>query len=154
MLRKILIRGLLAMSIGVLTLAAGVALLYVTNTNPPLAAISAAEIEAPTRPYVIRMHAQWCHFCRGTKGAWEEVVEAYGDRANLLVLDFTNEDTWSASEAEARRLKLDGVLQDWYGASGIVLVVDGRTKELVGEVGGFADAAAYGAAIDAALARQ
>src|SRR5688572_25137752 len=119
MLRKILMRGVLALGGAIVLLVATVGVLYLTNTTSPLAAISVAEAEAPTRPYVIRMHAQWCHFCRGTKGAWEQTVAAYGDRANLLVLDFTNEDTWIASEAEARRLKLDGVLQDWYGASGV-----------------------------------
>jgi thiol-disulfide isomerase/thioredoxin len=138
----------------VFALVALVGTLYVTNTTPQLRALSVVETESSAKPIVIKLHAQWCYICRGTKGAWEEVVEAYRDRAHLLVFDFTNSETTAASEAEARRLKLDRVFEEYWGASGLVLVVDSATREAVSEVGGFVKADAYRSAIDAFLARR
>src|SRR5688572_18456846 len=97
---RIVLLALKVLGGAVLVLAATVGVLYATNTTAPLAPISLAEAETSAKPYVIRMHAQWCYYCRGTKGAWEEIVEAYSDRVNLVALDFTDEETWLASEAE------------------------------------------------------
>ena len=147
MLRK----ALLAAGGATVVLAAAVAVLYITNTTSPLAAISTVEAETSTKPYVIKIHAQWCPVCRATKGAWEEIVDAYQDRAHMLVLDFTNEETSAAAVAEAQRLKLDSVINEYYGATGLVVVVDGRTRQMT-DVGGFVNASAYAQAIDAVLA--
>lgn len=149
MLRKLVF----ALGGAVVAVVAVVALLYITNTTSPLAPIVLAEAQTSARPYVIKIHAQWCPICRGTKGAWEEIVEQYRDKAHLLVLDFTNEETSAAAVAEAQRLKLDRVIEEYYGATGLVVIVDGRTKEMT-DVGGFVDASVYAAAIDAVMARQ
>jgi thiol-disulfide isomerase/thioredoxin len=137
-----------------LVLGVAVAALYITNTTPPLPALALADTEDSAKPIVIKMHAQWCPICRATKGAWSELVDRYAERAHLLVLDFTNEQTEAASEAEVRRLKLDGAVEEFYGATGLVLVVDGRTKRVASVVGGIVGTDDYGAAIDAVLAAR
>src|SRR5262245_41304125 len=84
-----------------------VAVLYVTNATPVVPAISDREAAAPAKPYVIKLHAQWCVVCRATKGVWSQLESEYSTRANLVVFDFTNDDTTAASQAEAHRLGLD-----------------------------------------------
>lgn len=149
MLRKLL----LAFAGGFGMLCVVGALLYVTNTTSPLAPIALADVERSTKPYVVKIHAQWCSVCQATKGAWEEVVEAYRDKVHLLVLDFTTEATSAAAVAEAKRLGLDAVIDNYHGATGLVVIVDGRTKEMT-DVGGIVSATAYRAAIDAVLTQQ
>jgi hypothetical protein len=89
-----------------------------------------------------------------TKDVWSQIEETYADRVNLLVLDFTNQANADASQAEARRLGLDKFFDEFGGATGIVVVLDGRTREVTAEIGGSRDFTEYRDAIDAALKRQ
>lgn len=140
---------LLAVASLLVLLVGTVAVLYATNTAPRVPELAAADAG---KPYVVKLHAQWCPVCRLTKGVWSEIEEAYAGRVNMVVLDFTNEANTEASRATARRLGLDAFFDEWVGATGIVAVLDGRTKEVSGWVGGVEDFHVYGEAIDAALA--
>src|SRR4051812_30605183 len=73
-------------------LASGV-VVYATNTAPVVAVVSAAEVRSPTKPFVVKVHAQWCPVCMSTKGVWAKVQKAYAERVNLVVFDLTNETT-------------------------------------------------------------
>lgn len=149
MLRRILFAVVAA---GVVLVLAGTAA-YIGNATPEVPPIGNAD-EAGGRPWVVKLHARWCPVCMVTKDVWAGIEAAYGGRVNLLVLDFTNEATTTASEAEARRLGLDGVLRDYYGASGIVLVLDTESHAVRSEIAGSLDWDDYTAAIDAAIARE
>lgn len=126
--------------------------LYLTNTVPPVAAISAAEAANPTKPYVVKLHAQWCPICMLTKGVWAEIEETYASRVNLLVLDFTDEASANASRAEAERLGLGQFFEEHAYWTGTIAVADGRSREATASIHGSRDFAEYRMAIDAALA--
>ena len=83
---------------------------------------------------------------------WSEIEESYRGRVRLAVFDFTDETTTGATRAEAQRLGLDTVLEEAGAATGTILVLDGRTKEIVAWINGSRDFAEYSTAIDAALA--
>lgn len=131
-------------------LAAIVAVTYVTNTAPVLPSIPAAEA-ANGKPYVVKLHAQWCPICMLTKGVWSEIEQSYQGRAHLLVLDFTDDATTAASRAEAARLDLSAFFDEFEGSTGPIAVLDGRTHEVQSVISGSRDFADYRAAIDAAL---
>jgi len=57
-----------------------------------------------------------------------------------------------ASRAEAARLGLTKMFDEYGGATGMIVVVDGRTKEVTSAIKGSRDVREYHAAIDAALA--
>ena len=124
--------------------------------DPSLAVPSPAGTEAeardPSRPFVVKMHAQWCPVCLLTKGTWAAVQQTHAGSANLVVFDFTNEKTTEASRADAKRLGLEKFFDENGGVSGVVYVLDGRTKEVRAELVGEHNAAAYGRAIEAANA--
>jgi thiol-disulfide isomerase/thioredoxin len=143
-------RALVVVSIVVAALIAVGYTLYARNLAPAVPAIAAAE--AVGKPYVVKLHAQWCPVCMVTKGVWSEIEEAYSGRVNLVVLDFTNDANSQASRAEAARLGLEEFFADYGGATGTIVVLDGRTKEVTAAINGSRDFAAYRAAIDAALA--
>jgi thiol-disulfide isomerase/thioredoxin len=127
--------------------------LYVSNSAPAVPAISAVEAATTGKPYVVKLHAQWCPACLVTKGVWSQIEESYSGRAHLVVLDFTNQATTDASKVEATRLGLGRLFDEYAGASGIVVVLDGRTREVTASISGSRDFAEYRAAIDAALDR-
>jgi len=134
-----------------ITMALVVAALYTWNATPTVAPISTAHAADPNRPFVVKLHAQWCPVCMATKAMWSQVEAAYADRANLVVFDFTSEKTTEASQTEARRLGLDAFFEDSVGWTGAVVVLDGRTKQETAAIQGSRDFAEYRTAIDAAL---
>jgi thiol-disulfide isomerase/thioredoxin len=125
---------------------------YVRNPPPAVAAVSAVQAERADRPYVVKLHAQWCPVCMVTKRIWSQVEDAYSQRVNLVVLDFTNQATTDASRGEARRLGLEPFFDEYAGTTGVIAVLDGRTHEVRAAIKGSRDFAEYRAAIDSALA--
>ncbi len=147
MLKKtLLVLAALALGLAVVVLS-----LYVTNRAPTVPAVLAQEIANPSRPYVVKLHAQWCPLCMVTKGVWGQIEDTYGGRVNLVVLDFTNDATSTASRTEAKRLGLEPFFAEYEGATGIVVVLS-APKQVPAEIKGSRDFAAYRTAIDAALA--
>ena len=68
------------------------------------------------------------------------------------VLDFTTDAKADASRAEATRLGLTKFFDEYGGATGTIVVLDGRTKDVAASINGSRDFTAYRTAIDAALA--
>src|SRR4051794_1616771 len=113
MIKRILL-VLLSLTVAV---AAVVTIMYVRNTAPAVAAISASEAANPTKPFVVKLHAQWCPICMTTRSIWSQIDETYSTRVNLLIFDFTNDATTAASRVEAKRVGLETYF-DETGATG------------------------------------
>lgn len=144
-------RALSAAVVLVAALVATGAILYARNATPAVPTITTADAAAAGAPWVIKLHAQWCPVCMLTKSMWSEVEAHYAGRVRLAVFDFTDEATRTATRAEAERLGLSAVLEEIGFATGPIVVLDGRTKEILAWVDSrnFDD---YRAAIDAAIA--
>jgi thiol-disulfide isomerase/thioredoxin len=125
---------------------------YLGNVAPAVPSVSVEEAARADKPYVVKLHAQWCPVCMVTKGVWSQIEETYAGRVHLVVLDFTSEANTEASRVEAARLGLGGLFDEYGGVTGVVVVLDGRTKQVTSEIGGSRDFAHYQRAIDAALA--
>lgn len=147
-------KTLLVLSSLVAVLAALGFILYYTNPMPAVPAVSDAEAGNPSKPYVVKLHAQWCPVCMLTKDVWSQIEDAYSTRANLVVLDFTNQANTDRSRAEAKRLGLETFFDEYAGATGTIVVLDGRTKEVTASINGSRNFGEYRAAIDAALKRM
>lgn len=141
-------RLLLATILTAAALAGTVAVLYASNGAPSVTPAS----NGTAMPFVVKLHARWCPYCLLQKDEWSQIEAAYAGRVNLVVLDFTNERATERSRAEAARLGLDGFFDEYAGATGLVVVLDGQTRDVLAEVGGNQPFDAFRAAIDAALA--
>jgi hypothetical protein len=141
-----------AIVLGAVLVAAGY-VIYAGNAAPTVPPVSAVEAAKAGKPYVVKLHAQWCAVCVVTKGMWSQIEDAYAGRVHLVVLDFTNEANTEASRAEAARLGLTEFFNEYGGATGTIVVLDGRTRQVTASINGSRDFAEYRAAIDAALAR-
>jgi thiol-disulfide isomerase/thioredoxin len=137
-------------SLAVAVMGAG-GILYVRNTAPVVPAISSSDAANPSRPYVVKLHAQWCPICMLTKGVWSQVETTYAGRANFVVFDFTDDATTSASKAEATRLGLVKFFDENVGATGSISVLDGRSGREMESIQGVHGFDAYRAAIDEGL---
>jgi thiol-disulfide isomerase/thioredoxin len=147
MIRKTL---LAVASLAVAVIAVG-GILYVRNTAPSVPAISDSDAANPSKPYVVKLHAQWCPICMLTRGVWSQVETAYAGRANFVVFDFTNDATTSASKAEAVRLGLGNFFDENVGATGSISVLDGRSGREMASIQGVHGFDEYRAAIDEGL---
>lgn len=139
-----------AISLGAV-LVASAYMLYIGNAAPAVSEISAEEAANPSKPYVVKLHAQWCPVCMMTKGVWSQIEATYSPRVNLVVFDFTNESTSGESRDTARRLGLEQFFDENTGWTGTIAVLDGRTKEVAAVIHGSRDFAEYRAAIDRTL---
>jgi thiol-disulfide isomerase/thioredoxin len=149
--RSLLLRALLVVASLTVALVAAGPVMYHLNATPAVPTISFAEAANPTKPYVVKLHAQWCPVCMLTLGVWSQVEASYSTRVNLVVFDFTNQATTDASRAEAGRLGLGKVFDENAGWTGTILVLDGRTKDVTASIHGSRDFTEYRAAIDGAL---
>jgi thiol-disulfide isomerase/thioredoxin len=124
---------------------------YLGNAAPAVAALSPEEAARNSKPYVIKLHAQWCPVCLMTKDVWSEIEKTYAGRVNLVVFDFTNDENTEASKALASRLGLDRFFEEYAGASGTIAVLDGRTKQVKASIKGSRNFSEYREAIEGAL---
>jgi thiol-disulfide isomerase/thioredoxin len=147
MLRK----SLIAVLVLALSLVAAVGVFYLGNPAPAVAAISTADIADTSRPFIVKLHARWCPVCMLTKDEWAEIEARYADRAKLLVFDSTNSASVARSSIEAERLGLTGLWNEYQGASGLVLVLDGESRETLVSLGGLHTFDEYREAIDAVI---
>jgi hypothetical protein len=129
-------------------------ILYGANSPPAVPPVAASEVDVPTKPFVVKLHARWCPVCMQTKDEWAQIAETYGSRANLFVFDSTSETTIAASQRQAAALGLDRILEDFHGASGMVLVINSGTREVQAILTGNQSFGSYQAAIDGALGRN
>ena len=144
-------KALLGVSGLIALLAIGVGAAYYLNAAPVVPAIPTDVAANTNKPFVVKLHARYCHICMATMGMWSQVEETYGDRVNLVVFDFTNEANWEASRAEAVRLGMQSFFSEYAGISGVVAVVDPKTKEVTGWIDGSRNFADYRTAIDDAI---
>jgi hypothetical protein len=144
-------KALLVLLSSGLALAAIGSVLYLGNSAPVAPTVAAADLANPARPYVVKLHAQWCPVCLVTKGVWGEIEKTYTGRVNLVVFDFTTEADTATSRAEAKRLGLESFFEEYEGSTGLVVVLSPR-KEVLADIKGSRDFSHYRAAIDASLA--
>ncbi len=84
------------------------------------------------KPTVVKIHASWCGTCTRLEGTWKKLQDTYGDSANFVVFDVTDKAALEKSRAEAKRLGLTTVLDEFKASTGTIAVVgaDGKTLEV------------------------
>ena len=96
---------------------------------------TAATVQANTgseKPTVVKIHASWCGTCARLDGTWKKLKETYGDSANFVVFDVTDKAALQKSRAEAERLGLTTVLDEFKASTGTIAVIgtDGETLDV------------------------
>lgn len=108
---------------------------------------------AVAKPFVVKIHADWCGTCTRLNPTFEALKQKYGERANLVVLDVTDKDTLAAATAKAKELGISEFFDRYKGRTGTIgiLLADGETvRVLAGET----DLARYDDVIELAIERS
>ena len=107
---------------------------------------------AVTKPFVVKIHADWCGTCRMLEPTWSKIESEFGDRVHLVKLDVSDRAATEQSRAEAARLGLSGFFKEYGAATGTICVVDGETLEPVAIMRGETDLSKYREAVEKARA--
>lgn len=146
MRRKIL----LAAAAAPFVLAAVAAILMFANPAPAVPDAGAASTP-DGRPIVVKLHARWCPVCMTTKDVWSSVAGEYAGRVRFVVFDFTSDATTASSRARAQAAGLESLFDDCNGETGTVLVLDGRSREVIARLHGDREIGHYREVVDALL---
>ena len=109
----------------------------------------AAEL-SETKPYVVKIHADWCGTCRMLEPTWLKIESELGDRAHLVQLDVSDRAAAKRSLAEAERLGLGEFFLEYRGSTGTIGVIDGNTFKPVAIMRGESDFSKYQEAVEKA----
>lgn len=127
--------------------------MYAFNGAPKSPTTTTGAPLDPSKPTIVKVHAQWCPVCMLGKSAWKQLERDYATRANLVVFDATNQKTIETSRAEAQRLGLAELFDAHSSEVGAVLLLRPGSKEASDTVPGLSKLSAYKVAIDAVLER-
>jgi len=110
-----------------------------------VAAISAAA--DASRPFVVKVHADWCGVCTALNSTWSELGSQLGDGARLVIFDVTDRESLRTSQAEAHRLGLDAFFAEYKSRTGTIAVLRGDTRGKIEVMKGVRNVARYEAAV-------
>ena len=129
-----------------LALAAALAL---SALAPSVRAEDAVEI-SEAKPYVVKIHADWCRTCRKLEGTWLKIESELGGDAHLVKLDVSDRAAVERSLAEAERLGLGDFFREYRASTGTIGVIDGKTFKPVAIMRGELDFSKYQEAVEKA----
>ena len=115
-----------------------------------LVAFDTVQAETDSRPFLVKVHADWCGSCVKLEPVWKEIEANLGDRARTVVFDVTNKGSMQEARETAAGLGLAETFAQYGGRTGTILVVRGDSHEVVKVFKGEYDLAPYEAAIAAA----
>jgi thiol-disulfide isomerase/thioredoxin len=83
------------------------------------------------KPYVVKIHADWCGRCRATQETWARILTELGGEATVIELDVSDRAAYQASLEEAERLGIRSFFREYRRRTGVIAVLDCRTLEPV-----------------------
>lgn len=83
------------------------------------------------KPYVVKIHADWCGSCKALKSVWQRIEIDLRDQATIVTLDVSDRVAYRESEATAERLGIREFFQEYRSRTGTVAVLDCKSHEPV-----------------------
>jgi thiol-disulfide isomerase/thioredoxin len=96
-----------------------------------LAGAPAAEETCAARPYVVKVHADWCGTCKSLESTWTRVERELADEATVVEFDVSDRKAYEHSRELAERLGIADFFQAHRSRTGTVAVLDCETLEPV-----------------------
>lgn len=106
------------------------------------------------RPFVVKIHADWCLLCAFLDVVWDDLRRDPGPDARLVVLDVSDRTSLVGARAEAERLGILPFLSQHRSRTGTIGVLDGDDRELVEAFHGSGRVEEYRRAIEKARRRK
>jgi thiol-disulfide isomerase/thioredoxin len=100
-----------------------------------LAGSAAMSEDAPEgcsgKPYVVKIHADWCGNCKALKSVWQRIETDLRDQATIVTLDVSDRVAYLESQATAERLDISEFFQEYRSRTGTIAVLDCKSHEPV-----------------------
>lgn len=109
-----------------------------------------AEAVCEGKPYLVKIHADWCGSCKATKAVWKRVQQELGKQTTVVVLDVSSRTRYEKAVAEAERLEIEEFFQEYRTRTGVVGALHCRTREPVVILQGESDFEKYRQAVEKA----
>lgn len=97
----------------------------------------------PKRPFVVKIHADWCMTCLMLDFTWRDLRREVGDLARFVVLDVTDRDRLEKARSEAERLGLRAFLDANLARTGTVGILHGASRVPIAVLTGETDTRRY-----------
>ena len=111
--------------------AAGLAVLGISL----LAGASASAKDGPKacseKPYVVKIHADWCRSCRALEALWARIESDLREQATPVTLDVSDRVAYSESQAAADSLGIGEFFQEYRSRTGTIAVLDCQSRQPV-----------------------
>ena len=103
-----------------------------------------------SKPYVVKIHADWCGTCKKLARVWEGIVSSLEEQATIVTFDVTDRAAYEHSRDEAERLGIGEFFAEYRKRTGAVAILDCKTREPVEILIGEPDVARYREALSRA----
>lgn len=125
-----------------------VALVLIASVGgAPATADDAPAACSSQKPYVVKIHADWCASCRALESVWERIKSDLGDQATAVTLDVSDRVAYTESQAAAERLGISEFFAQYRSKTGTIAVLDCRSGKPVAVMNAERDFEKYRAAV-------
>jgi thiol-disulfide isomerase/thioredoxin len=131
-------------------LAAIVACVALGGAVPTAAFAGKTDGVCPAKPFVVKIHADWCATCRRVDAVWTQLGNEMADRVTIVEFDVSDRVAFEASSANADRLGLGDFFRKYRSRTGTIAVLDCKSREPVAIMTGELDFSKYRDAISKA----
>jgi len=97
----------------------------------PTAAAQDGQKACESKPYVVKIHADWCASCRASESIWDRIKSDRQDEASTVTLDVSDRVAYTESQAAAERLGISEFFQEYRTRTGTIAVLDCMSRKPV-----------------------
>ena len=83
------------------------------------------------KPYVVKIHADWCGSCKALESVWQRIETDLRDQATIVTLDVSDRVAYMESQATAERLDISEFFQEYRSRTGTIAVLNCKSHEPV-----------------------
>jgi thiol-disulfide isomerase/thioredoxin len=99
------------------------------------------------KPYIVKIHADWCGTCKMTESTWTRIRAELSTQATVVQFDVSDRVALQESQVEAERLGIADFFQEFRSRTGTIAILDCKTRRPVAVLTGVRDFDKYHKAV-------
>jgi thiol-disulfide isomerase/thioredoxin len=95
------------------------------------------------KPFVVKIHADWCATCRKVDAVWTKLGTEMSDQVSIVEFDVSDRVAFEQSREAAEQLGLADFFREYRSRTGTIAVLDCKSREPVAIMNGEVDLSKY-----------